>query len=243
MRKQGVNHILQIFFPKVCPICTEVLDREQEICQGCRKKLKYITEPKCKKCGKPFESVDAQSQIRQYCGDCQKNRHDYEYGMAVFRYNDEIRESIYRFKYKNQRTYASFYADEMWKVYGRQIRAEGIEVMIPVPVSRKKMQKRGYNQAALIARQLAEKTGIPADLHSLARIRDTIPQKELNHQERRKNLNNAFKMDQNAVKYKKVLLVDDIYTTGSTIDACAVALKETGVQQVYFISLSIGAGI
>lgn len=85
-----------------------------------------------------------------------------------------------------------------------------------------------------------EKTGIPADLHSLARIRDTIPQKELNHQERRKNLNNAFKMDQNAVKYKKVLLVDDIYTTGSTIDACAVALKEAGVQQVYFISLSIG---
>ncbi len=141
MRKQGVNHILQIFFPKVCPICTEVLDREQEICQDCRKKLKYITEPKCKKCGKPFESVDAQSQIRQYCGDCQKNRHDYEYGMAVFRYNDEIRESIYRFKYKNQRTYAGFYADEMWKVYGRQIRAEGIEVMIPVPVSRKKMQK------------------------------------------------------------------------------------------------------
>lgn len=115
--------------------------------------------------------------------------------------------------------------------------------MIPVPVSRKKMQKRGYNQAALIARQLAEKTGIPTDLHSLARIRDTIPQKELNHQERRKNLNNAFKMDQNAVKYKKVLLVDDIYTTGSTIDACAVALKEAGVQQVYFISLSIGAGI
>ena len=52
MRKQGVNHILQIFFPKVCPICTEVLDREQEICQDCRKKLKYITEPKCKKCGK-----------------------------------------------------------------------------------------------------------------------------------------------------------------------------------------------
>ena len=101
MRKQGVNHILQIFFPKVFLICTEVLDREQEICQDCRKKLKYITEPKCKKCGKPFESVDAQSQIRQYCGDCQKNRHDYEYGMAVFRYNDEIRESIYRFKYKN----------------------------------------------------------------------------------------------------------------------------------------------
>ena len=168
MRKQGVNHILQIFFPKVCPICTEVLDREQEICQDCRKKLKYITEPKCKKCGKPFESVDAQSQIRQYCGDCQKNRHDYEYGMAVFRYNDEIRESIYRFKYKNQRTYAGFYADEMWKVYGRQIRAEGIEVMIPVPVSRKKMQKRGYNQAALIAQQLAEKTGIPADLQESA---------------------------------------------------------------------------
>ena len=95
MRKQGVNHILQIFFPKVCPICTEVLDREQEICQGCRKKLKYITEPKCKKCGKPFESVDAQSQIRQYCGDCQKNSHDYEYGMALM-YADEVTPSMER---------------------------------------------------------------------------------------------------------------------------------------------------
>lgn len=237
------DKILQIIFPKTCPICEEILQKEQEICESCRKKLEYIREPKCKKCGKPFETDDEEQTIREYCADCGKGRHSYDSGMAVFRYGEDIRESISRFKYHNRRTYADFYGQEMARKYGQKIKTLGIQVLIPVPISKRKMVRRGYNQAGLIAKVLGETLNIPVDSEILIRDRDTTPQKELSNEERRKNLNNAFKMMRSAVKYKKVLLVDDIYTTGSTIDACAETLKRSGAGEIYFISLSIGAGI
>ncbi|MDY5577983.1 MAG: ComF family protein [Lachnospiraceae bacterium] len=235
--------ILNIFFPKTCPVCGEVLGKNEEICETCRKKLLYVQEPKCKKCGKPFDGRDEDAQYREYCRDCMKGKHIYDTGMAVFQYNEEIKESIYRFKYHNQRTYADFYGKAMAEKYGEAIKEMGIEVLIPVPISEKKRVKRGYNQAELIADVLGECLSIPVQKEKLMRIRDTVPQKELSYEERRNNLKSAFKIRKNIVEYKKVLVVDDIYTTGSTIDACAKALKEAGAKQVCFISLAIGAGI
>ena len=94
-----------------------------------------------------------------------------------------------------------------------------------------------------MAQVLGKELNIPVDTDALIRSRDTVPQKELNINERRNNLKNAFKIKENVIEYKKILLVDDIYTTGSTIDACAEALRQAGAKEVYFISLSIGAGI
>lgn len=232
--------LLQLFFPKTCPICEEILDKHQEICKKCEKNLRYIEEPKCKKCGKPFEPREPDSEIKEYCMDCVKKPHIYDFGMAVFQYSEELRESIYRFKYYNQRTYAGFYGKAM-ACYGRQIRELGIQVLIPVPISRQRKTARGYNQAELMAWALGRELNLPVDSYSLIRKKNTLPQKELNEEERRNNLKNAFKIEENVIKYKKVLLVDDIYTTGSTIDACATVLKQAGAEKVYFISLCIGA--
>lgn len=237
------EEILQIFFPKTCPVCENILDRHREICDECAGRLHYIREPKCKKCGKPFETAEEGDGIREYCGDCAGGGHSYESGMAVFQYSDEIKESIYRFKYHNQRTYAGFYGKAMALRYGEMIQRLGIQILIPVPISRQKKVRRGYNQAELMALALGRELQIPVDSHMLIRSRDTIPQKELNNRERRNNLKNAFKITQNSIEYKKILLVDDIYTTGSTIDACAEVLKRAGIEKVYYISLSIGAGI
>ena len=159
--------------------------------------------------------------------------------MAVFQYSDELRESIYRFKYYNQRTYAKFYGRAMAR-YKRQIKDLGIQILIPVPISRKRKITRGYNQAELMAQALGRELNLPVDSGYLLREKNTLPQKELNEKERRNNLKNAFKISENVIKYKKVLLVDDIYTTGSTIDACALVLKQAGAEKVYFISLCIG---
>jgi len=231
--------LLQLFFPKTCPICEEILERNQEICEKCERSLCYVREPKCKKCGKPFEPKESGSEIREYCADCIKRTHTYEFGMAVFQYSSGLRESIYRFKYHNQRTYAGFYGKAMAR-YAKQIRELGIQVLIPVPISRKRKTARGYNQAELMAQALGKELNLPVDSYSLVREKNTLPQKELNEQERRNNLKNAFKIAENVIKYKKVLLVDDIYTTGSTIDACSAVLKQAGVEKVYFISLCIG---
>ena len=241
--KKTKELFLQILFPKTCPICEDILEKHREICSKCEKDLQYISEPKCKKCSKPFEALQEGEQIREYCHDCTKTAHSYKFGMSVFQYNDKIKQSIYRFKYQNQRTYAGFYGKAMALRYGGIIRESGIQILMPVPVSHKKKIIRGYNQAELMAQVLGKELNIPVDTDALIRSRDTVPQKELNINERRNNLKNAFKIKENVIEYKKILLVDDIYTTGSTIDACAEALRQAGAKEVYFISLSIGAGI
>lgn len=225
-------------YPNVCPMCGKTLEYNEMMCKKCEKELKYIKEPICKKCGKQLDEEE-----REYCGDCKRRVHTFDAGIGVFAYDEAIRKSIYDFKYKDMKIYSRFYGEKM-AVYARDyIEHWKPDVIIPVPVSKKKYLKRGYNQAELIARELAFNCGVPMDNRVLYRRKDTKPQKEVNRDIRRKNLENAFIISGNVVKYKKVILVDDIYTTGSTIDECAKTLKQAGVKEVYFISQSIGAGI
>lgn len=208
------------------------------MCKKCEKELKYIKEPICKKCGKQLDEEE-----REYCGDCKKRVHIFDSGIGVFAYNEAVRKSIYEFKYRDMKVYSKFYGEKMAAHAMSYINHWKPDVIIPVPISKKKYLKRGYNQAELIAKELAVNCGIPMDNKVLYRIKDTKPQKEVSREVRRKNLENAFIIGGNVVKYRKVILVDDIYTTGSTIDECAKTLKQAGVKEVYFISQSIGAGI
>lgn len=134
----------------------------------------------------------------------------------------------------------------LWKMaciqYARWISRLGIDAIIPVPLHRKRRRERGYNQAELFAKEIGKRTGIPVETKLLYRCINTRPQKELNDQERKKNLKKAFTIAQNIVQLRKVLLVDDIYTTGSTVDAAAECLKVSGIQEVYVLCISIGRG-
>lgn len=114
---------------------------------------------------------------------------------------------------------------------------------MPIPIHYKRRVKRGYNQAEILASRLGEYINIPINSKCLVRQSNTKPQKDLSVSERKQNLENAFKIVDNVVKYRKVILIDDIYTTGSTIDECAKVLLSAGVDKVYYISLSIGTGI
>ena len=229
---------LNFIFPKTCPVCDKIIGHDKTICANCISKIHYIGEPRCKKCGKSLNDREA-----EYCIDCEKNHHLYKCGLAAFLYDDMVSKSIYRFKYHNRRTYAEFYGEAIAKTYGSIIGSWHADVIIPVPIHEKKLIKRGYNQAGLIAKKLGENLGMHVDERVLLRTVNTRPQKEMTKAERKKNLENAFKISKDVVKYKKVILVDDIYTTGSTIDECTRALLEAGIQSVYFVSLSIGAGI
>ena len=116
------------------------------------------------------------------------------------------------------------------------------DALIPVPLHKSRMRKRGFNQAALVAERMGERLGIPVEEKLLIRVKKTNPQKELNDSARRENLKNAFQLCGNDVKLKRVVLIDDIYTTGSTLDAAAAALLAAGVEKVYFLSICIGRG-
>lgn len=225
-------------YPRRCILCDGVLDTpDSGVCTLCKSKLKYCSEPVCKKCGKPIKDKQ-----KEYCSDCEKKKHHYIQGKSVWIYKGDMKTSIYRFKYANRREYAEFYARESVRIYRKWIQSKAIDVIVPIPVHSKRMKKRGYNQAELYAKELGKLLDIPVDKDSLVRVIDTIPQKELDDKQRRKNLKKAFKIKPDSVQWKRVLIVDDVYTTGSTIDAAAALLGEYGVQEIYFLSITIGEG-
>lgn len=207
------------------------------ICEPCRLRLHPVTEPLCKKCGKPLSTSEA-----EYCPDCGRKKHLYTRGRAAFEYDSSMRESISRFKYKNRREYGDFYVQELLKICGCAISSWNVDVLIPIPLHKSRRRARGFNQAELIARGLGRRLHIPVAADYLLRTKKTKPQKELNDQERKSNLKNAFHIEKDNLEFKKILLIDDIYTTGSTIDAAVAVLLEHGAEKVYFLSISIGRG-
>lgn len=229
--------ILEAVYPPVCPICDRVINKPEQICPECRKKLHYIQSPRCMKCGKPVENDET-----EFCFDCMRIRHSFDRNVALWGYTDDTRKSIYRFKYQNCRSYSRIYGDELKKHLGELILQWKCDAVIPVPIHARKKRERGFNQALLLAQEISAFTGTALDDEILVRERYTKPQKELDDRERIKNLKRAFNVTKNVVQYKKVILVDDIYTTGATLDACALALKERGVMQVYGVCLCIGQG-
>ena len=225
------------FFPNRCPLCDNVISYGNELCSDCEKKVPYIKEPVCKKCGKQIEN-----ERQEFCGDCGRKKHHYIQGKAVFSYEKEMKLSMYRFKYSNRREYAKFFAKNAAERYADWINFREIEAIIPVPLYSGKRRRRGYNQAEVFAKCLAVQTGIPVVNKIIKRVRNTTPQKELNDRQRKDNLKGAFQVITNIVKYNKILLVDDIYTTGATVDAAAEALKNAGVAEVYVLCICIGEG-
>lgn len=236
-KKAWKEMALCIFFPRRCPLCDEAMAYGQSVCPSCVKKIPYIKEPACKKCGKQLED-----ERQEYCSGCGRKRHHYMQGKAVFSYYEEMKLSMYRFKYANRREYADFYAKEAAERYGNWLAARGIEVIIPIPMFAGKKRSRGYNQAEVFGICLGRETGIPVEKKVVCRVKNTTPQKELNEKQRKDNLKGAFQVRANIVKYKRVLLVDDIYTTGTTINAVAELLRQAGVAEIYFLSICIGEG-
>ena len=207
------------------------------ICGACARKIHPVEEPLCKKCGKPLDKEET-----EYCADCSRKKHFFTRGMAALEYDALMRKSVGRFKYQNRREYADFYVEELLRTCGPAVQEWAPEALIPIPLHKSRRRRRGFNQAELIARGLSKKLGIPVCSDWLIRTKKTRPQKELTDLERKQNLKNAFQLKQNDVRLKKVLLIDDIYTTGSTADAAAALLLENGVENVYFLSICIGRG-
>lgn len=212
-----------------------VVPRGRLICPECVKKVSFVKEPCCKKCGK--EIYDDRG---EYCPDCRQKPHYFDWGVSAVNYDAAGRKMIYDFKYNNKRDNGEFLACEIVNRCGMQIRHMGGDVLVPVPLYWWKKRIRGFNQSEVLAKRLGELTGIAVCSSMLVRIKNTKPQKNLEHSQRKNNLMDAFRIGRVPEGIKRVILVDDIYTTGSTIDACSRVLKTAGIEKVYFISACIG---
>lgn len=225
-------------FPRRCPVCGKiVMPKGELICPGCRAALSYVRQPVCMRCGKEIAS-----ELDEYCPDCAKRRRAFERGIALLNYNEAARSSLAAVKYHNKREYLDFYAEEMARSLGPAIHRLGVQALVPVPVHPARLRARGFNQAAELSSRLGKRLGLPNEEGVLFRTKKTLPQKDLGPAERLKNLEQAFEAKNIPAGLEAVLLVDDIYTTGSTAEACAKALKRAGVRRVYFAVVAIGSG-
>lgn len=230
-----MRRILDLIYPHTCPLCGKVTT--EQVCGRCRSRLEYIEEPRCMRCGKPLRQ-----QEREYCSDCERHAHAFERGYSLWLHAGSVQNSIYQFKYHNRRIYGEFYVREMLQRYGDSIRRWNITTIIPIPLSKKRRRVRGYNQSEILAKGLGKNLNIPVDCKNLIRVKDTRPQKQMDVRGRRENLSHAFRWKGEEGICGNVLLVDDIYTTGSTIDSAAAELKKAGASEVYFLTISIGQG-
>lgn len=231
--------LINLLFPLCCPICDDIVPvGEGKVCRSCRSKIRYIVEPTCRKCGRQLND-----HAKVFCMECEKTKHIFDRGMALYDYQS-MKKSIFRFKYKGRREYAKFYAEDIYLHLKAQIQSMGIDMIVPIPLHKSRKKSRGYNQAELVAKHLSRITGIPMQNNLVKRVKKTVPQKQLDSRARQNNLKKAFNINPNGVKLgRRILLVDDIYTTGSTIDAVAYVLKCHGVETIYFITLCIGEGM
>lgn len=210
-------NLLKLLYPDRCPICDRALpieNKETKICPDCLKKLKVVRDRMLPEGCKYLDG-----------------------GMAVFAYST-VFTSLYKFKYMNRSPYAKAYAKLVVKEAGDWIKALNPDCFIPVPLHKNRLIKRGYNQAKELADELYNLTGIKVYDFLVARSHPTVPQKFLNKKSRQINMEKAFTVRENVVNLRRVVIVDDIITTGSTIDSIAKELKENGVESVYFLTFS-----
>lgn len=220
-------------FPKTCCFCGKI--SKEELCDDCKNKIIYIKEPRCKKCGKPIRYKE-----KEYCQDCANRKFYYEQGRSLWIHKEPVSHSIYWFKYHNRRIYSEFYAKELCRIYGSTVKRWGIDLIVPVPLHWKRRLQRGYNQSELIARKVGKMLEIPVETKVVRRVLNTKPQKKLNDKERRRNIKEAFEVTNKGVQNRKILLIDDIYTTGSTINEISRILCEKRQNKVWFLTISIG---
>ena len=218
---------LDLLFPKRCVGC----GREGEfICDFCRHSIDRIFPPICPRCGRPQPGG-------VLCPSCISWQTAIDGIRSPFCFNGIIREAIHQLKYRNLRALSGQLAG-----YLRDFLIDyplTVDLIVPVPLHPKRLKERGYNQSALLARDLGKFTGLPVAGNSLIRRQHTLPQaKTVSVTERRKNVAGIFHCEDIIIKNKQVLLIDDVSTSGATMDACARALKDAGADSVWGLALA-----
>lgn len=237
--KEYAASFLELLYPEkntcfICNVYDESIN-DRYICIDCQKKLKKIMPPLCIKCSKP---IDYASEC--LCPDCAVYEKSFETAKAPFSYEGIVKDSIYSYKYYNKPYFYKFFAACLLN-YMKENDYTSFDYITSVPLHRSKMRTRGYNQSELLAKHLSRELSIPyAD--ALKRTVKTPKQSQQSKDERRKNLKGAFAVKfplrNENIKNSRVLLVDDVYTTGSTADECSKVLLDFGVSKVYVITIA-----
>jgi ComF family protein len=227
-----IEGIVEFVFPSLCYVCkTKLQEEEISVCSSCLANLELITPPYCVRCGKPSKDT--------VCNDCILMPHKFQRVRALGRYRGVLRELILGFKYKRKLKIGKLLGKMLGEILKKEEIIEGIDFIIPVPIYKVRLRDRGFNQSEILAQEVSKITSIPILTTNLVQVYPSVLQKELKGEKkeqlekRKKNVARVFKVkDSTVLKHKKILLVDDIYTTGATLDACSHTLLTSGASLV-----------
>jgi len=219
--------LVDFFFPRRCVGCGKSGDF---LCVGCSQRLPRLLKPFCQKCGKPESSGGL-------CPACWGQETAIDGIRSVFRFEGIIRQAIHELKYRNLKAISGRLATLMAR-YLRDNPVHG-EVLVPVPLHLRRLRERGYNQSSLLARELGKLIVLPVVDDGLHRLKDSLPQaRTTTVEERRRNVTNAFACRDDVLSGRSVILIDDVCTSGATLEACAKAVKSAGAVSVWGLTLA-----
>ena len=229
---------LDLCLPRLCAGCrrTWLLSHEGYWCGDCLEALPWIRSPRCPQCGRPF--LKSSSSADHPCGDCLLARYPFDTARSATIYAGVVRKRIHQLKFGAQLHCVPPLVELLAMTFEREI-AGSVELMLPVPLHVKRLRQRGFNQAGLLAKALGRRIGLPVQWDALVRKHWTEPQTRLNRKDRLQNVTGAFLVaDSAAIEEKSILLIDDVFTTGTTINECARALRAAGAREIHALTIS-----
>jgi len=229
-----VTAALDLVFPPLCPVCREMLgsDRRDPLCGACWRDMDRIGPPWCRCCGLPLG-------VEGLCGGCRHSRPAFAYARAAARYGGLVREAIHAFKFGGRRGMAEPLGDLLAGLGLSALPGATPDLLVPVPLHRRRERERGYNQALLLARRLGLAWDVPVGSDVLARLSATAPQADLDAAARRRNVRGAFQVVRaEAIAGRHIVLVDDVLTTGATAGECARSLSRAGASAVGVLTVA-----
>ena len=226
------SYVRDYLFPPICLVCgsRETYRREHLICEACIDSISLIRHPFCIHCGKPFLTESDRDHL---CGDCLTQKSYLTIVRALGKYEGVLQKLIHQFKYKQQFAVSNILEFLLDGYQKKDINFCSYNFSVPVPLHRSRLRQRGFNQSVLWGKILEKKYNLPLKRMVLQRIVCTPPQIALRGKERKNNVRNAFKVkNSELVNGKTILLLDDVYTTGATMNECARVLKKAGAFRV-----------
>lgn len=233
--------IIDLLFPpgRVCPLCGTAGD-DNKICPGCREVLaEYSREPVCSRCGRYFQRLTADS-APVICLDCLRLDRYFRRSRSAGPYEGHLKGAVLRMKYSGKRDLAGHLADLMFQSVAHNPLYAKVQMIAAIPLSPERLRQRGFNQSELLAARIADRMAVPL-LPLLRKTRETLSQASLDRAGREKNLAGAFTLpDSGAVRGKTILLVDDIITTGNTLNTASQTLVRGGAAGVVCVTAAAG---
>ncbi|MBI1739143.1 MAG: ComF family protein [Acidobacteria bacterium] len=239
--REALDALASLVFPAPCRICEGTLTTASRIpiCSACLDSLQPLAGPACHKCGRPFVSAVAVAAPQPLCHLCRRDVYNFDLARSFAAYNDAMVRAIVLLKYHEVTPLGAWFAARLAEMVARDPEALAADVVVPVPLHVSRLRERGYNQAELIAQPLAKRLGLPLRSYLLVRTRPRPEKLKLTRQERWRTVRGAYAMRTDAkIDKLRVLLVDDVLTTGATVDSCAQALRRAGASRVVALTVA-----